>query len=193
MVGRSLETFGTVSGLLAAAAFFILYTTAVLLDPSFIFGVSYLSELGVGPGAWAFNGALILSGLLLLPFTLLDLRALGSSRLANACRVALFATGIAIIGVGVWTMDTLILHTIAALVAFLLLAVSQGLFLAVIARTRAFGRGGTWVTALVFALTLLLLVSAVDPLWETAGVLGTFAWLVLIASMQLLVSTSRPE
>jgi len=55
-------------GILAPIVFLIFYLVAWSLSPWYDFGGNYLSDLGVGEGAWAFNTGAVVAGLLAIPF-----------------------------------------------------------------------------------------------------------------------------
>ncbi|MGB2582121.1 MAG: DUF998 domain-containing protein, partial [Thermoplasmata archaeon] len=60
---------------LACILFMLLYFIAMSQDPGYTFLENYLSDLGVGPGAWAFNSALMVSGAMLSLFAVFGLSA----------------------------------------------------------------------------------------------------------------------
>jgi hypothetical membrane protein len=92
-------------GLLAAEA----------LYPGYSISQNFISDLGVGPSAWAFNGSVSLLGLLVL----LGTYWLGRAGYARAFRALLYLTGIGALGVGIFNENFGALHGLFSLVAFL--------------------------------------------------------------------------
>ncbi len=119
----------------AAVATVVFFTAGFLasfwMTPSFAFGQSWASDLGVGPGALFFNAGLVLTALCVLWFFLALHPRLPSGGLGAFATVAGGLSGVALAGVGVFTENALAFHD-AFTNAFFLLAL-----LSVLSATRA--------------------------------------------------------
>jgi hypothetical membrane protein len=81
----------------------VLYSIAMASDPSYTFGKNYLSDLGVGPGAWAFDSGLIIAGLLLVPFSVTGIRRLlGDAPISKIATAFLAFDGVLLAYIGVF-------------------------------------------------------------------------------------------
>ena len=109
---------GKVAGALifiAVAQFVLGMIVSEALYPGYSTSRNYISDLGVGPSALIFNSSVFLLGLLLI---------IGAYFLQRAFRfelltVMLVLTAVGAMGVGVFTEDFGIMHTVVSLVAFL--------------------------------------------------------------------------
>ena len=109
-------------GKVAGALVFIAVTQFVLgmivseaLYPGYSVSDNYISDLGVGPSSMIFNSSVFLMGLLLI---------IGAYFLQRAFRfemltLMLVLTSVGVMGVGVFTEDFGIMHTVVSLMAFL--------------------------------------------------------------------------
>jgi hypothetical membrane protein len=97
--------------------------SATFLSSWFRWDTNALSELGVGDQAVLFNSAIILGGLLNLPFAAGLYRYLGGERISRAGVLAILAGSVALLLVGVFTVDYLVLHAIVALGYFFLVPI----------------------------------------------------------------------
>ena len=111
--------FGILGSILPLA----LTLSATFLSSWFRWDTNALSELGVGDQAVLFNSAVILGGLLNLPFAAGLYRYLGGERIARAGVLAILAGSVALLLVGVFTVDYLVLHAIVALGYFFLVPI----------------------------------------------------------------------
>lgn len=175
--------FGLAIGILAVAEFTVLYLVAMSLDPNYTFGENYLSDLGVGPGAWAFNSALIITGILLSCFALFGLAGLLAVDSSGRVAVALLAIdGIILVGVGVFPEDVKPYHyifSVAFFLTFLLVAIAMTI---AFYRTHVLGNLGTIVSGIATVFGMLLLPMGGNPLSETMAVMAIIGWGVVIAS-----------
>jgi len=168
---------GAVCGLLSVALFSVLYCVAVSQDPGYEFLEDYLSDLGVGPGAWAFNSALVLSGALVIIFAYFGVAPLvGRSWPAREGPVLLGVAGILLAAVGIFNEDYGRTHFAFSVSFFLVLLVALGVISYALHDTGALGAIGTGATALTFASGLILLVMGLNPLTETVAVFMALAW-----------------
>jgi len=111
--------FGILGSILPLA----LTLSATFLSSWFRWDTNALSELGVGDQAVLFNSAVILGGLLNLPFAAGLYRYLGGERISRAGVLAILAGSVALLLVGVFTVDYLVLHAIVALGYFFLVPI----------------------------------------------------------------------
>ncbi|MEE9163702.1 MAG: DUF998 domain-containing protein [Thermoplasmata archaeon] len=105
---------------LAAAQFSVGLMIAAALHPGYSISDNFISDLGVGPAAPVFNGSVILLGLLILAATYFIRNTFQS--LATAILLALI--GIGAVGLGVFTEDFGLVHTVFSGVAFIFAGVS---------------------------------------------------------------------
>jgi hypothetical membrane protein len=112
LAGLLLFTGGleTVFGIILAEIFYPGYSTSH----------NYISDLGVGPSAIIFNSSMVLLGVLVLGAAYY-LRRVYDLRLFY---ILLAITGVGAIGVGLFTEDAGVLHTIFSLVTFLFAGLS---------------------------------------------------------------------
>lgn len=177
---------GAAFGLLAVASFSVLYTVAATQDPGYTFLENYLSDLGVGPAAWAFNSALMLSGALIFAFSILGLYpVLGGSVPARAACALLAVAGTLLVNVGIFTEDYGDTHFGFSIAFFLTLLAALGALTYAFHLTDALGRPGTAVSGAAFAFGLVLLVMGIGPFTETLAVLAAMAWGTAVSMMML--------
>jgi len=110
------------NGRVAGALIFIAVTQKVLcvivseaLYPGYSVSNNYLSDLGVGPFPMIFNSSAFLMGLLLIIGAYFLHRAFNFTMLT----VTFVLAGIGSMGVGIFTKDAGIIHSVAALLFFL--------------------------------------------------------------------------
>jgi hypothetical membrane protein len=110
------------NGKVAGALIFVAVTQFVLgvivseaLYSGYSISDNYLSDLGVGPSSMIFNSSAFLMGLLLIIGTYFLHRAFNFTMLT----VTLVLTAIGTMGVGIFTKDAGIIHSLAALIFFL--------------------------------------------------------------------------
>lgn len=177
---------GAAFGLLAVASFSVLYTVAATQDPGYTFLENYLSDLGVGPAAWAFNSALMVSGALIFAFSLFGLYPLlGRSAPSRAACALLVAAGTLLVNVGIFTEDYGDTHFAFSIAFFLTLLAALGAIAYAFHLTGALGRPGTAASAAAFAFGLVLLGMGIGPFTETLAVLAAMAWGAAVSVMML--------
>lgn len=177
---------GASCGLLAVVVFSVLYLTAVSQDPGYEFLEDYLSDLGVGPGAWAFNSALVLSGALLLLFAAIGLAPLlGSSVPSRVGSGLLGLAGVLLMNVGVFTEDYGDTHFAFSVSFFLVLLAALGVMTYALYETKALGVIGTGASVSSFVFGLLLLALGMNPFTETLAVMTILVWGGLLAALML--------
>ena len=179
-------------GIVAPAIFLVLYAIAMSSDASYTFGKNYLSDLGVGPGAWAFNSGLIIAGLLLVLFSLLGMRkVLGDVAISRVAVALLAFDGVLLACIGIFTEDYDPEHYIFSVSFFLTFLLTAGLTTISFWKTKALGTFGYAFSAFITALGLILLPMGGDPLSETIAVFTILVWGVAISSAALLKESGR--
>ncbi len=171
-------------------AFLVLYVIAMSLDSTYVFGRDYLSDLGVSDGAWAFNTALILCGLLLMPFSILGLSpALGDTIWAMISKITLVIAALFLASIGVFTEDAGDIHGVVSYGFFLTMLVAFVFVAVALYKSRYLGKSGYGSTLLVFVFGVGLLPMGGDPFSETLAVLGIIVWgLVMVSLLSLKMS-----
>ncbi|WP_105567524.1 DUF998 domain-containing protein [Microbacterium halophytorum] len=158
-----------------------------------------LSRLGVGPGGWAFNGSLVVAGLLIATIGAYigrDLHRMhGDAALPRiaACVVAWAATGAALAAVGLLPLDAVpVAHIVAAFAALALLVA------AVLVTTAAAGRlpvlrGAT--IGLVALVALAIVLTFVAGVFSVTGLEVVVVALVLLwlSTLVRLLGVLAPE
>ena len=98
----------------------IMVLSATALSSQFRWDTNALSDLGVGEQAALFNGSLLLGGTLNFLFAIGLWRYLTMQRKTKAGIIALLLGSISVALVGIFTIDSIILHSITALGYFVL-------------------------------------------------------------------------
>jgi len=97
--------FLAVAGIAAPLLFGVLWVAAGLLRPGYDHIADYGSELGAGPNAWIMNTNFLLTGLLLVAFSLGLARALGAAKSARAGPVLVGIFGSGVFAAGIFSCD----------------------------------------------------------------------------------------
>jgi hypothetical membrane protein len=164
-------------------AFLALYIVAAFEDPDYALFESYLSDLGVGPGAWAFNSGAVLSGCLLAAFAAGGFSSyLGANNLMKVGDALLAVSGMFLAGVGIFTEDAGDAHLLVSYAFFVAAFLSFGLFaVARFLAKRSLADLFLLVNACSFAIGLMVVVLfGPDPMAETIAVFCLLAWAVII-------------
>jgi len=177
--------FWRLSGLFGAVAFLLLYIAAMSLDEGYVFGENYLSDLGVSSGAWAFNSALIVAGVLFIAFALFGLsRQLGRGIVGKLGTGMMVLSALLLISIAIFTEDAGDIHGVLSVAFFLETLVTVGVVDLGLVRTKSLGLFGPVVCTACLAFGLCLLPFGGTPLVETLAVLDIVVWGILI-SMRL--------
>ncbi len=170
-----------------------LYVFAVANDPDYTFFDNYLSDLGVGAAAWAFNSAVIIAGGLTIPFAFLAIRpVLGGGIIAD------LAVGFTVVGavvlmlVGIYTEDYEELHPIVSMGFFMSMQVAFLFYSLSLYRAPVLGKEVTWFTVGIFALGLVLIAMGFNPRTETVSVLSIVLWGLVVAAAIMWKEPSTP-
>jgi hypothetical membrane protein len=177
---------GSICGLAGPLCFLVLYGVAVANDPSYDFFENYLSDLGVGPAAWAFNSAVILAGALTVPFALLAVRpALGTAFPVTLAVTFTMVGGVFLVLVGILTEDYGDAHYYVSVGFFMSMLVALALYSWALTSHHVLGEAVTWLTYCVTALGFVLTAMGFDPQTETVAVLSIVIWGLVVASSLL--------
>lgn len=166
--GLSRTRLGGGFGIAAAVVWTGLYLISASTYSGYDITRNYLSDLGhpAAPGAWAFNAACILGGLLLLPFTLTLFREI-PAKLGRSGSVVLFLSAIALVLVGVFPEESPNqLHFYVSLSFFLLLAVGAAVLAVPFYRSPRFGPPAGLMATLTVLAALAFLATGEQPLLE---------------------------
>ena len=179
-------------GIIASAVFLILYCIAMSQDPNYTFGKNYLSDLGVGPGAWAFNSGLVIAGALLVLFSAMGVRPmLGTPTISKIATAFLAIDGVLLACIGIFTEDYDPEHYIFSVAFFLTFLLTVALMTVALWKTKVLGTFGYAFSAVVVVFGLILLPMGGDPFSETAAVFSIIVWGVGISAAALLRESGR--
>ncbi|MCJ2541024.1 MAG: DUF998 domain-containing protein [Candidatus Thermoplasmatota archaeon] len=146
-------------------------------EPEYVFFENYLSDLGVGSMAWAFNSAVIIAGALMIPFALLAVRpALCGGIVAELAVVLTVIAAMFLILVGVFTEDYEGTHYTVSMGFFMSFLAALFFYSMKFAFSDGFGLGISIFTYVAFATGCLLSALGFDPRTETIAVLLIIAW-----------------
>ncbi len=179
-------------GIVAPSVFLVLYSIAIASDADYTFGENYLSDLGVGPGAWAFNSALVITGLMLVLFSVMGARRLLGTQMVSKVATALLAVDGALLAcIGIFTEDFDPEHYIFSVAFFLAFLLTVSLMVVALWKTKVLGTFGYAFSAVIVVLGLVLLPMGGDPFSETVAVFSIIAWGVGISAAALLKESGR--
>jgi len=191
MVERSNKTWLSI-GVIAPSLFLALYSVAMASDPDYTFGKNYLSDLGVGPGAWAFNSALVITGFLLVLFSFMGVRPLLDGLSISKLAIAFLAIdGMLLACIGIFTEDFDPEHYIFSVAFFLTFLLTLVLMTMALWKTKALGTFGYAFSAVIVVFGFILLPMGGDPFSETAAVFSIIVWGVGISAAALLKESGR--
>lgn len=172
---------------LACTLFMLLYVIAASQDPEYTFLENYLSDLGVGPGAWAFNSALMISGAMLSLFAVFGLSAALPAETVSRTGGALLAlAGVFLANVGLFTEDAGDTHLFLSYAFFITTFISFGVLTLAMHRDRRLGPVPLYVTGGLFLSGLVMILAlGADPFTETVSVLMIMAWGIVVPGVIL--------
>ena len=171
--------------------FLALYIIAASQDPEYTFMDDYLSDLGVGPGAWAFNSGVMIAGALLVLSSVLGLLPILPASPVSRTGGALLATsGVFLMNVGIFTEDAGEVHLVISYAFFLTVLASFGVLSAAMYKERSLGNLTFLATLGLFGggLAMVLLLGA-NPFTETVAVMMIMAWGLVVPCAQILRRT----
>jgi hypothetical membrane protein len=192
MTSQRTQKAAVLCGLGAVVAFLVLYMIAMSLDSTYVFGKNYLSDLGVSNGAWAFNAALIVTGLLLMPFSVLGLGpAFGDTMWAMISKIMLVIAALFLVSIGLFTEDAGDIHGVVSYSFFLTMLVAFVFVAQALHKSKYLGKSGYGSTLLVFVFGAGLLPMGGNPLSETLAVLGIIVWGLVMGCLLMLKMSGR--
>ena len=168
--------------------FLALYVIAASQDPEYTFMDDYLSDLGVSPGAWAFNSGVMIAGVSMFLFSVLGLMPILPKGLFDRAGGTLFAlSGVFLVNVGIFTEDAGDVHLFISYAFFLTVLASLGVLSAAMYRDRPLGDSTFLVTVGLFCAGLIMvLVLGANPFTETVAVMMIMAWGLVVPGLQIL-------
>ena len=189
---RRFEPTGVACGVMAPIWFVVLYLAAMRMDRGYAFYRDYLSDLGVGRGALAFNAAVVGAGAMTVAFAALGLApALRRDRASRGGPLMLAVGGAFLVCIGVFTEDAGPIHYVVSVGFFMSVLVALLLLAIALWRTRALGRVVATVTTGALALGAAMLLWGFNPQTETIAVLTEVAWGESLAIALLLRALGR--
>ncbi len=183
---------GSLCGVLAPIIFLLFHLIAWSQSPWYEFGGHYLSDLGVGEGAWAFNTGAIVAGLLAIPFALSIWYTLKPGWLPLAGGITCAIGGISLMGVGIFTEDYGETHFAVSVLFFTTAALFQILLAWPLVRFPKTSKAGYIVTALTIGTIIAAIIIGANPLSETIVVFEILIW-TFIVGIQILIVTMKEE
>ncbi len=190
---KDIVVVGAVCGILAPIIWFVFYLIAWSQSPWYEFGGHYLSDLGVGEGAWAFNTGAVIAGYLAIPFSIglwVTLRPGWLPLIGSAVGIV---TGILLMCVGIFTKDYGSLHYVVSVLFFAFAALFQIILAWPLIRnpkTKTVGWAVT-IMMLITVFTVGLIPPVPVPLLETVVVFEILAWTLVVAVLMLFIDTRQ--
>jgi len=179
---------------IGCALFIVLFIVATSKDPEYVIFESYLSDLGVGPGAWAFNSAVISAGCLLVAFAVGGFASyFGANNLMKTGDALLALSGVFLAGVGVFTEDAGDAHLVVSYAFFVTAFLSFGVFATArfIVR-RSLADPVLLVNAVSFTTGVVVVaMCGPEPFAETIAVFSLLAWGAVVSAL-LFIEGRRP-
>jgi hypothetical membrane protein len=163
------------------------YVTAWALSPWYEFGGNYLSDLGIGEGAFAFNIGVMSAGLITIPFAWSLWSTLRDHILGKLGSLVCALAGIFLFLVGVFPEDQVPIHYIVSVSFFVSLGVALIILIIPMIRSLVFRRVAAPLTVLIIVMSIVLAIPlGTGPLMETIAVLEALVW-VFVASVQMIL------
>ncbi len=181
----SRELLGSISGIAATVSFAVLWAVAGTRDSEYSIFVNYLSDMGVGSAAWAFNSGAIIAGALGIPFALLGLWPAFDRGIAATAGVAMVVVAsVFLMLVGVFTEHS-DLHFPVSIGFFVSIQVALGFLAYTLDVTDALGRPIARITEAFFFAGVMIFLLGRNPPGETIAVMGILAWVLIVAVRRL--------
>lgn len=191
----NISFIGSICGILAPIIFLVFYLIAWSQSPWYEFGGDYLSDLGVGEGAWAFNSGDIIAGLLAIPFAFAIWHTLKPGWIPLSGSIACAIGGIALVGVGIFTEDYGRTHYIVSVLFFLMAGLFQILLSWPLIKSPKTSKIGYVATALTMGTIIVAASIGANPLSETIAVFEILIWVLIVGTQVFLVTLreGRPQ
>lgn len=182
---------GSICGILSPIVFLIFYLIAWSQSPWYEFGGHYLSDLGVGEGAWAFNAGAVIAGTLAIPFCLGLWYTLRPGLLPLiGCAVGA-VSGVLLMAIGIFTEHSGDTHFVVSVLFFAFAAFFQIILAYPLIQNPKTKRVGWTVT--IMMLVTVFTVGGIPPvpvpLLETIAVFEILVWTLTVALQMLFIST----
>ncbi|MBW1939406.1 MAG: DUF998 domain-containing protein, partial [Deltaproteobacteria bacterium] len=178
-------------GLLGALVFACLWTTAVSFDGNWILGEDTLSELGGnGGGRFFFNVGVLIMGIAGLAFSTGLYMVLGSP-LRGSGAIILFVGAMALIGVGVFPINTGEPHTFFSYLFFGLMLFSMAMLSFPVWKSPWIGALGGAITVMSLGISMVFLFICSVPLAEAVAVICLLIWTITVSSLILVRFSHR--
>jgi len=191
---RSPTRLGGIFGLVLVVCFLAGYVTAWALSPWYDFGGNYLSDLGIGEGAFAFNIGVMSAGLITIPFAWGLWNALREHILGKLGSLVCALAGIFLFLVGVFPEDQVPTHYIVSVSFFASLGVALMILAIPMIRSSVFRRIAAPLTIVIIILSIVLVIPlGAGPLMETIAVLEALVWLSVASVQMILFARSEQE
>ncbi len=185
--------YGAICGILAPIIWLIFYLIAWSQSPWYELGGHYLSDLGVGEGAWAFNTGAVIAGYLAIPFSIglwVTLRPGWLPLIGSAVGIG---TGILLMCVGIFTEDYGSLHFVVSGLFFTFAAFFQIIMawpLIKNPKTKTVGWAVT-IMMLITVFTVGLIPPVPVPLLEMIAVFEILVWTLIVAALMLFINRRK--
>ena len=166
------------AGLLGAVGFAILWTSAVVADGHWIFGVETLSELGGDrPGKCLFNTGVVLAGMMMVAFTPALYTALRKDWMSRiGCALVLVASA-ALVGIGLFPITAGSVHTSFSWAFFSLFMIALLALIWPVRRSKVMGKVGLFLTVAAPVVSIIVLVGTMlVPMAEPVAVISIMLW-----------------
>lgn len=188
---KDIVVVGAVCGVLAPIIWFIFYLIAWSQSPWYELGGHYLSDLGVGEGAWAFNTGAVIAGYLAIPFSIglwVTLRPGWLPLIGSAVGIV---TGILLMCIGIFTEDYGSLHFVVSGLFFTFAAFFQIIMAWPLIQNPKTKTVGWAVTIMMFV--TVLFVGTIPPmtLLETVAVFELLVWTLIVAVLMLFINRRK--
>jgi hypothetical membrane protein len=185
-MSRDFRFYGAVCGVLAPIIWLVFYLIAWSQSPWYEFGRYYLSDLGVGDGAWAFNTGDVIAGLLAIPFAVAIWKTLKPGWIPMLGSIFCAACGVALVGVGVVNQD--LDGHMEFTAAFFILALLFESFLAYPLLKNEKTRIAGYIVAVLLIVSIVVgAIIGISPLSETLAVMEILVWASVVGIQILLV------
>jgi len=174
------------SGILAAVCFLVGYSIAWYLSSSYVFGESYLSDLGIQEGALSFNLGLMVTPIVAIPFFVGMWNILREHILGKLGSLMLLVAGVSLFLIGLFPEDMRPTHYIVSVAFFFAFAIALLVLALPMIRSPAFRRVAGPLTVVIIFSYFLAIPLGMGPLMETIAVFEAVIW-ILVTSVQMIL------
>jgi hypothetical membrane protein len=193
-MGTVMARVGIYYGYAAPLVFLAFYLIAVAGDDNYVFYENYLSDLGVGTAAWAFNTGLIFAGAFTMAFAVWGIgQSLRGGILLYIALAMTVLAGVFLILIGVYTEEQEDIHyavTISFFMSFFGALIFYALAFHLTDATGdlrpAFRKGMIIATDVALPIDAVMFLIGFNPQTETISVIIILSWSLAMASTLLL-------